>query len=188
MGMPALPTNGWTVDKLSALPDDSHRYEIIDGELVVTPSPTRVHQRAVAELLSILRQYVGAVGGLEALYSPADLRAGARTSVQPDVFVIPRDRDSRDAEWPDLRRVSLAVEVLSPSSARADRQVKRRLFQQAGIPEYWIVDLDARLIERWTPEDERPQILSEQIRWQADGAHPALTIDLRLFFSEVLGD
>ena len=62
------------------------------------------------------------------------------------------------------------------------------LFQRAGVPEYWIVDLDARLVERWRPGDERPEVLTERLRWQPDAATPPLEIDLSAFFAQVVGD
>ena len=80
------------------------------------------------------------------------------------------------------------MEILSPSTSRADRQAKRRLYQRQRVPEYWIVDVDARLIERWRPEDERPEILTEQIVWQPDAAHAPLEIDVPAYFAEVCGE
>ena len=78
--------------------------------------------------------------------------------------------------------------MLSPSTARADRITKRIRFQRAGIPEYWIVDMDARSIERWRPQDERPEILATTIIWQPAPEHPPLTIDLTAFFAKVHGE
>jgi Uma2 family endonuclease len=82
----------------------------------------------------------------------------------------------------------LAVEVLSPSTARADRQVKLRLFRRQRVPQYWIVDVDARVIERWRPDDERPEILVNEVAWQPDPAHAPLIIDLPAYFRDVVGD
>jgi Uma2 family endonuclease len=82
----------------------------------------------------------------------------------------------------------LAVEVLSPSTARADRTIKRRLYQRAGIPEYWIVDLEARLVELWRPSDDRPEMLEDTLSWRPDPAVPPLTIELPDFFRRVLGE
>jgi Uma2 family endonuclease len=78
------------------------------------------------------------------------------------------------------------VEVLSPSTARADRRVKRLRYQRQGIPEYWIVDLDARLVERWRPKDERPEIVDETLSWRPAPSGAALSLDLAELFSEVL--
>jgi Uma2 family endonuclease len=82
----------------------------------------------------------------------------------------------------------LAVEVLSPSTARADRTIKRRRFQRARIPEYWIVDPDARVIERWRPDDERPEILAERVTWQPEGTAEPLTIELPPLFARIHGE
>ena len=78
------------------------------------------------------------------------------------------------------------MEVLSPSTARADRTVKRRLFQRTGVPEYWIVDLDARVVERWRPGDDRPEVLTDSLHWQPAAAAEPLRIDLPAFFMQVL--
>jgi Uma2 family endonuclease len=78
--------------------------------------------------------------------------------------------------------------VLSPTTARADRTIKRLLFQRTGVPEYWIVDLDTRLVERWRPGDARPEVLTERLRWQPEPGTDPLEIDLSAFFAQVLGD
>ena len=80
----------------------------------------------------------------------------------------------------------LAVEILSPGTAIRDRGVKRRLYQREGVPEYWIVDLEARLIERWRPSDLRPEIAHETIEWTPAGATASHMIDLADYFADVL--
>ncbi len=80
----------------------------------------------------------------------------------------------------------MVIEVSSPSTARYDRVVKRPAFQDAGVEEFWIVDLDARLVERWRPEDGRPDILLERLTWQPEGAPQPLDSDLAAFFAGVL--
>ena len=92
----------------------------------------------------------------------------------------------RPRGWTEVRNLVLAIEVLSPSSARADRQVKRRKYLRHGVPEYWIVDLDARLVERWRPGDERPEILGQSLVWKPDPVAAPLEIDLSGFFRDVL--
>jgi Uma2 family endonuclease len=185
MGMPALPTTGWTVQMLEALPDDGNRYEIIDGELLVTPAPRRSHQRAVARLLVLLYGYLRSRQDVEVLASPADIRSGERTSVQPDVFVVSVEEGQGAHRWPEVRALLLAIEVLSPGTARVDRHQKRRLYQREGVAEYWVVDLDSRLVERWRPGDERPEILAQTLEWRAAGIDRALVVDLEKFFDEV---
>ncbi len=180
MGMPQT-AEGWTAERIRALPDDGLRHEVVDGEHLVSPSPRIQHQRAVGWLQDVLRRYVAAGNLGECLSSPADVELDPRTLVQPDVFVTARRR-ARD--WTEILPLRLAIEILSPSTARADRIVKRRRFQRAGV-EYWIVDLDARLVERWHPGDERPEVAAERLEWQPGPAMPALTLDLVALFREV---
>ncbi|MGH7531053.1 MAG: Uma2 family endonuclease [Gemmatimonadales bacterium] len=185
MGMPGI-LERWTAARVRELPDDGNRYEVVDGELLLTPAPSLAHQRAVGELFALLRSYCQTTGVGEAVTSPADIEFDLRTLVQPDVFVVPLEHGRRPEHWTDIHGLVLAIEVLSPSTARADRTVKRRRYQRAGLPEYWIVDLDARLVERWRPGDERPEVLTERLVWQPEAAAAPLGIDLPKLFARVL--
>ena len=86
-----------------------------------------------------------------------------------------------------MTRLLLAVEVLSPSTARGDRTVKRQFFQRHHVPEYWIVDNSARLVDRWRPGDERAESVTDVLTWQPVPGIEPLTIDLRELFDEALG-
>lgn len=185
MGMPEAAAR-WTRDAVLALPDDGYRYELFDGELLVTPAPSGLHQLALALLYDRLAPYVTAHRLGKALWSPADLSLGGDQLAQPDLFVVPSlPEDRRDwASYPDP---ILVIEVLSPSTARVDRIVKRRRFQRAGIPEYWVVDLDSRTVDRWRPPDERPEVLDESLLWHPAGSGEAFTLDLAGYFREVWG-
>ncbi|HEU4647928.1 MAG TPA: Uma2 family endonuclease [Gemmatimonadales bacterium] len=185
MAMPHS-TAHWTAAEVLALPDDGNRYEVVDGELLVSPAPSLHHQRAVGLLYERLRPFVESHGLGCVLSSPADIEFDERTLVQPDVFAAPLVEGRLPRSWKEVHGLLLAVEVLSPSTARADRQVKRRRYQRHGVSEYWIVDLDARLIERWRPADERPEILGERIEWRPSPDTPPLLIDLVALFAEVL--
>ena len=125
MGMPDL-VRRWTRAEVLALPDDGKRYELFDGELLVTPAPTGLHQVALAKLLNAIAPYVTAHGLGQTLWSPADLDLGGDQLSQPDLFVVPFLPPDRD--WRKFPTPNLIVEVLSPSTARADRTVKRRRF------------------------------------------------------------
>jgi Uma2 family endonuclease len=92
----------------------------------------------------------------------------------------------RPERWSDVRQLLLAVEVLSPSTARADRTVKRHLFQRVGVPDYWIVDVSARLVECWRPDESRPEVLSGTLVWRPNPDTPALEIDLPQLFAEIV--
>ena len=176
MGMPETACR-WTAEMVRALPDDGNRYEVIDGELFVTPAPRALHQRAVLELAVRLRAYVDAHRLGEALVSPADIEVREDRLVQPDVFVAPLLPDGkRIREWSQVKGLLLAVEVRSPSTPCADRQVKRRLYQEEPGGEYWIVDLDPRVIERWRRGDQRPEVLGERLVWQPAG--PAVPLEI----------
>ena len=186
MAMPA-PSTEWTVEMVHALPDDGNRYEVIDGELFVTPAPNPVHQRAVRELLLLVAPYVTAHAIGDALMAPADVVYGPRKMVQPDLFVMPLVNGAAPRTWMEVGHLILAVEVLSPSTRRTDHGKKRDLYQDKGVPEYWIVDLDDRLFERWRPNEAAPETLTERLEWKPDRLVESLGIDLPEYFRRVHG-
>jgi Uma2 family endonuclease len=189
MAMPTLPTHReWTVEMLHALPDDGNRYEVIEGELFVSPAPALVHQRASRELVRRLLPYLDAVGDLELLYAPAAVTWSPRTEVQPDILVLPLLAARPSEHFEDVGVLELAVEILSPSTARADRYRKRALYQERRVPEYWIVDTAARMIERWRPNDEEPAVLLGELTWQPRARHAPLAIELDAYFRAVHGE
>src|SRR5437899_12619086 len=160
MGMPHTAKR-WTAAMVRALPDDNYRYEVIAGELVVTPAPPATHQRAVTVLLVRLSNYLQHEKWAEVLASPAVISFLADMLVQPDLFVLPiTPGEGRVLGWSQIRTLLLAVEVLSPSTARADRQVKRRPYQQERVGECWVVDVAARILECWPATGERPAHVS----------------------------
>lgn len=184
MGMPAASTK-WTADRVRALPDDGKRYEVIDGELYVTPAPSWEHQRAALGLAYRIRTYLAGQAVAEVYVAPADVEFRFDRMVEPDLFVVPMVEGRRPRNWEEVRRLLLAVEILSPSSARADRLAKRLLYQREHVSEYWIVDVAARLIERWRPDDSRPEIIVGPLVWMPAPEFPPLTIDLEGYFKEV---
>ncbi|MCL4212716.1 MAG: Uma2 family endonuclease [Gemmatimonadales bacterium] len=186
MGMPAVQ-NDWTVERALALPEDGKRYEVLDGELFVTPAPTWKHQGAIEWLYPRLRAYVQAHALGWAKLSPADIIFSERRLLQPDIFVVPWRAEGEPGSWAEVTSLLLAIEVISPSTARADRHRKRLIYQDQGVPEYWIVDLDARLVERWRPVDSRAEVLAETLVWHPRPDLEPLRIDLPAFFDEVLG-
>lgn len=144
-GMTALPwSRPLSAADLSQLPDDGHRYELVDGSLVVTPAPSRRHQEAVARVWRLLEDNRPA--DLWVGIAPFDVVLSDDTVVQPDV-VVARRIDVSDAELtgPPL----LAVEVLSPSTARVDLTLKRDRYREAGVASYWVVDPDLPRLTAW---------------------------------------
>lgn len=109
--------------------------------------------------------------------SPADISWSSDTFVQPDLFVASL-AETRTADWARVKTLVLAVEVPSPSSVRADRFTKRRLYQEVGVPLYWVVDPERLAIEVWTPAATAPFVERERVTWSPDGADAAFTLDL----------
>lgn len=184
MGMPNLAKT-WTREQVLALPDDGNRYELVDGELLVSPAPRWVHQTGVKRLLFLLDPYVRGHNLGTVVLSPADLDLRAGQLVQPDLFVVPPIVGRRPTRWEECGIPILIAEVLSPSTARFDRVTKRRRYQRSGVLVYWVVDLDARLIEVWTPADEKPAVVDGRLRWHPTGAAEALTIDVPAYMNDV---
>lgn len=188
MAMPA-PSTEWTVEMVRALPDDGNRYEVIDGELFVTPAPSVPHQRAVRELLFLVQPYVSAHGIGEALFAPADVVVyGPRKFVQPDLFVVPLVDGAPMRAWTEVGRLLLAVEVISPSTRWTDRGRKRTLYREKGVPDYWIIDTGERCVDWARPDDSPVERLAETLVWQPDRDVPPLAIDLPRYFTRVLGE
>ena len=98
MGMPQ-PIADWTVERVLALPEDGNRYEVVDGELLVSPAPSLPHQAAVATLARLLHPFVDAHSLGAVLHSPADIELDDRTLVQPDLFVAPLVEGRRPRSW-----------------------------------------------------------------------------------------
>jgi Uma2 family endonuclease len=187
MAMPRLDTD-WTAAQALALPDDDWRYEVLDGELVVMPPPSWAHQIAVEELFLLLHAYVRehALGWVN--LSPSAVVLSERRLVQPDVFVLPRTAGPAPRAWTDITALLLAVEVLSPSTARRDRVQKRRMYQEFGVTEYWVVDPEQRVVERWGAGDDVPVVCRETLSWQPAGATVPLVIHLAHLFAVVAGE
>ena len=182
MGMPARYEK-WTVELLDALPESSDRFELIDGVLHVTPSPGFPHQRAVSQLAARLVTYVNAIGGCEAIVSPSDLWKSPREEnrIQPDIYVV-RPRDGALPPYPfHLGELLLAVEVLSPSSAWTDQEIKRRMYLDEGVAEYWTVYLEERRITRWRGAEESA-VFTSRIEWRPRADVEPLVIELAQLF------
>lgn len=122
---------------LEGLPDDGHRYELIDGVLIVSPGPQLPHQDTVGNLYLLLR--AGCPPELKVMLAPFAVALADDSEVQPDLLVAPREQFTRkELPGPPL----LAVEVLSPSTRRVDLLLKRDRLQAAGVASYWLIDPD----------------------------------------------
>ena len=131
----SMPRAGdWTVEDLDALPDDGFRYELVDGVLLVSPSPLLPHQVGQYTLVHALT--LAAPDTVRVLGAPLDIRFSTTRQLQPDVVVLPRRPLTPKVEDLPL----LVVEVLSPSTRATDLTLKRHVFEAAGVPSYWLLD------------------------------------------------
>ena len=118
------------------------------------------------------------------LASPADISWGPDVLVQPDVFVVPTEQ-ARTLDWTSIRDLLLVAEVLSPSNPRHDRFIKRRRYQEARVPLYWIVDGDGQQVEIWTPDDLFPRIERDRLTWQPESIAAPFTLPLDELFRAI---
>lgn len=130
-----MTVTGLTLADLEAMPDDGRRYELIGGAIVMTPAPGVDHQRVSRRLQRLLEE---AWPEMEIFNSPIDLDLPGEQRVQPDLVAVERGRTGRRLSLP----VALVVEIVSPGSQTNDRVTKRATYAEAGIPAYWIVDLE----------------------------------------------
>lgn len=174
----------YTVADLADMPEDGRRYELIRGALVVSPVPSVHHQIVVGRLSGLLAAYLAPLGLRDTLFAvAADISWDEENLVQPDLLVARPEELSRS--WATVRRLRLAVEVISPSSRRRDRLDKRTLYQEHAVETYWAVDPEAQLVERWRPEDERPELIADRLEWQVTEDAPVLEIDLARLFHDL---
>ncbi len=186
MGMPVTERHRWTADEVRALPEEpGKRFEVIDGDLIVSPGPSLMHQRVGFVLQEVLNRFARQQGIGYALAGPGEVEPDPHTLVQPDIFVVAPVNGRCPRTTDEIEKIFLVCEVLSPSSGRIDRVRKRQLYQRM-LVEYWIVDPPSRMIERWQPADERPSVHDSSITFITPNAVEPLTIDLTALFEEAL--
>lgn len=187
MGMPAThASHRWSEEEFLLARDAApagERWELVDGEVLVTPSPHWLHQDLLGALFGRIHPYVHEQKVGKTLFSPLDVKLEPGLVTQPDLLVVPSDNLLPDRYY--VTRLLLAVEIISPGSARFDRVVKRPRYQRNRVPEYWVVDRESQTFERWQPDDDRPAILAAELVWHPDGASAPLVIDIPALFAEL---
>jgi Uma2 family endonuclease len=155
--MPVMPRDSreWTVDDLASLPDDGLQYELLDGILLVSPAPIKIHQIISARMYESLRP--ACPDELLVLFAPFDWRPDRRTSLQPDLIVV-RNENYYESSTDTLL---LAVEILSPSTRSKDLVWKRQKYESAGVPSYWIVDPEGPSVTAFELVDGRYVVAGE---------------------------
>ncbi len=170
-----------TYDDYLNLPDDGKRHEIVDGEHFMTPAPQTRHQIASRNLQRVLDRFVSERDLGEVLDAPIDVVLSDTTVVQPDLIFIRRERQHiikrNFIEGPP----GLIVEILSPGGERLDRQTKMKAYALLGVPEYWLVDYEARTLEQYVLRGhvyERAGVFGEAFS-------PALFPDLAIHLQDI---
>jgi Uma2 family endonuclease len=136
-----------TYDDYAALPEDGRRYELYEGELVMTPSPRPRHQSVIGNLHLVFAEHVRAQGLGEVYLSPIDVILSHVTVLQPDLVYVDRARLEIVTDRAIEGAPTLVVEVLSPSTDARDRGVKPALYARYGVPFYWIVEPTGRTVQ-----------------------------------------
>ena len=136
--VPGPSQGSWTYDDYAALPDDGNHYEIVNGVLIMAPTPTPEHQDIVGEIFSALRTHIKLAGLGRVFMAPIDVDLGPKNVYQPDLVVILNAHLERVTEKKIIGAPDLVIEVTSPSTAAYDRLTKYEKYAQAGITEYWI--------------------------------------------------
>lgn len=159
--------------------------ELIDGELIVTPSPTPYHQIIVQRLYDAIKPVLVAQQGI-VFWSPLDVKLSDHVALQPDLFVITKDRSHLLNQDPISGPPSLVIEVLSPSTTVIDRGRKRELYAYYGVPEYWVVDPEGKLVTIHAGlADGTYQSSNTTCDAVASTTIPGLSIDLKPIFASL---
>lgn len=144
-----------TYQEYLELPNDRNRYEILEGELEVNPAPNVAHQRAVVNLSYLLVAHTRAHRLGQVLVAPTDVILSDITVVQPDLLFISSERASIVLPQHVRGAPDLVVEVISPTSEKTDRDVKRQLYARYGVRCYWLVDPAARTLTAFMLDGDR---------------------------------
>ena len=173
----------WTLEELHRLPDDGNKYELVRGELFVTPAPSPEHERIAVVLTEILIDYVRQQK-LGRVFHPRAVVRFRGSEVEPDIMV--REWTESPVGWSEAPVPLLVVEILSDVTRRRDPGPKREFYLDVGVPEYWIVDGDARTI-RVIHSGVDDVVAADALTWSPRGASEPVVIDVRGLFREALG-
>ena len=148
-----LPRVKLTYQDYVSLPDDGLRHEVLDGELFMSAAPVPYHQLVVMRLSFQLQGAIGEAGLGLVFGSPPTVQLGEHDILEPDITVLMNDRRQLLTPKKIKGAPNLVIEVLSPSTRRRDRGIKKDRCSSHGVPEYWLVDPDEHLVEQWLLRD-----------------------------------
>jgi Uma2 family endonuclease len=155
--------------------------------LFVTPSPNVPHQIIAGAIYAELRAYLRGSQVGHAMISPSGVWRGERKKnrVQPDVFVVRFAEGRKSVPFPfHMETLLLAIEVVSPGNPRLDYHTKRDLFMREGLPDYWVVDPEARNVSRWRGCDDPGEVLSNRVEWHPVGMSAPFVLELEEVWKE----
>lgn len=178
----ATQAKRWTLRELHSLPDDGNKYELIHGELFVTPAPSVEHETIAARFSEMLTPYVKE-HGLGHVHHPRSVLQRKGSETEPDLMVRPVDRGPRKS-WASAPIPSLVIEIVSPSTRRRDYGAKKDFYMEVGVPEYWIVDEERRVITVIRPGMSDAES-SDRVLWSPAGAGAPLEIRVDAMFADL---
>jgi Uma2 family endonuclease len=179
------PTTGLSYDDLVVLQDrpefDGQRLELIDGELLVSPTPSLFHQRVSMNLTVALDQYARGQQAGAVFAAPTEVRLAPDVAVQPDLCFVRRERfhllkSAGIAGAPDL-----VVEILSPSTRNVDQTKKKSLYERVGVAEYWVVDPDVQSVATYALVEGRYR----QVPVESDIVRSSVIVGFAISLSEL---
>ena len=174
----SMPAKAWTLEELHRLPDDGNKYEVIRGELFVTPPPGYPHQEVASRLNKLLVPYL-LRHDLGDVHFPRSVVVFEGGQAEPDLMVLPPG--TKIDRWERMPAPLLVVEILSRTTARRDRIAKRSYYLDAGAAQYWIVDREARSITV-VRRDRSDDVVTDRLRWEPIAGIEALAIELSKVF------
>lgn len=152
-------TRHWTYEDYYKL-DDGQRYEVIEGELMMTPAPTFRHQDIQVRLGYLIFNHVLEKGLGKMVFSPVDVVLDKEMVFQPDIVFISNENMGIIKEAAVFGPPDIAVEILSPSSIHRDMEIKKGIYEKYGIKEYWLVFPDEKVVEIFALKDGRYELAS----------------------------
>lgn len=183
----AIKAGEWTRADLEALPDDGNKYEVVRGELFVTPVPRPKHEALIMALAERLVPFVRSQQ-LGKVHQGRSAMVFEESEVEPDMMILAAFASPPPERWDDVPTPLLVVEVLSRTTQRRDLKHKRELYLDAGVPEYWVIDGERREIRRIRPGHEDETFAEGALlRWSPGVATETFVLDVEEYFSDVLG-
>ncbi len=151
----------YTYQDLRSTPDNGNRYELFEGDMIVSPAPTTPHQNTLLNIALITSGFVRGHDLGKVFVAPCDVYFRDDTVVQPDLFYVSSDRFSIIKEDYVEGPPDLVAEVLSPTSVERDRGYKFKLYAEAGVKEYWVADYEKRMLQVYGLTSKGFQLLGE---------------------------